>query len=291
MPWNRWYGLKSYVAGSLWIVPLVAVAIELVVKRASEILGAWMLRSGFYDLQSGFMGLSMAGARASLDTIVTANLSFVVFTFGSLLVAIQVAGGQYTPRIIATTLLRDNGIRYSVGLFMFTLLFANRTLSYMGETEVHQFQVFLSMLFGLVSFVVFLFLIDHAAKLLRPVSLVGLIGEHGSGRVVDRRRERFRGNVHQDAEREHGILFHGAFGTECDQRTQTFFVNRAGIAVDAEQGFAGGNEVTDLRHQLDDDAGALRLGNQRPQVHGEQDLRARRIARSCIRGARRSCSP
>ena len=28
--------------------------------------------------------------------------------FGSLLVAIQVASGQYTPRIIATTLLRDN---------------------------------------------------------------------------------------------------------------------------------------------------------------------------------------
>ena len=42
---------------------------------------------------------------------ITLNLSFLVFTFGSLLVAIQVAGGQYTPRIIATTLLRDNVIR------------------------------------------------------------------------------------------------------------------------------------------------------------------------------------
>jgi uncharacterized membrane protein len=179
MPWNRWYGLKSYVSSSLWIVPLIAVAVEQVLKRASETLGAWMYRSGFYDLKTGFYGLSMVGARTMLDTIVTANLSFVVFTFGSLLVAIQVAGGQYTPRIIATTLLRDNGIRYSVGLFLFTLLFANRTLSYMGESDVHQFQVFLSMLFGLASFVVFLFLIDHAAKLLRPVSLVGLIGEQG----------------------------------------------------------------------------------------------------------------
>jgi uncharacterized membrane protein len=179
MPWNRWYGLRSYVAGSLWIIPLIAVAVEQVVKRASEALGAWMVRSGFYDLESGFFGLSMVGARTTLEHIVTANLSFVVFTFGSLLVAIQVAGGQYTPRIIATALLRDNGIRYSVGLFMFTLLFANRTLSYMGETDVHQFQVFLSMVFGVASFLVFLFLIDHAAKLLRPVSLVGLIGEQG----------------------------------------------------------------------------------------------------------------
>jgi uncharacterized membrane protein len=179
MPWNRWYSLKSYVAASLWIVPVVALLIQVVVKRASEALGAWMYRSGFYDLKTAFFGLSMSGARATLETVVTANMSFLVFTFGSLLVAIQVASGQYTPRIIATTLLRDNPIRYSVGIFLFTLLFANRTLSYMGETEVHQFQVALSLMFGAVSFIAFLFLIDYAAKFLRPVSLVGLIGEQG----------------------------------------------------------------------------------------------------------------
>jgi len=34
------------------------------------------------------------------ETVVTLNLSFLVFTFGSLLVAIQVAGGHYTHGII-----------------------------------------------------------------------------------------------------------------------------------------------------------------------------------------------
>jgi uncharacterized membrane protein len=179
MPWNRWYVLKSVVGDSLWFVPVVAIFALAVVKRASEALGAWMYRSGFYDLKSAFFGLSMSGARATLDTVITANLSFLVFTFGSLLVAIQVAGGQYTPRIIATTLLRDNPIRYTVGLFLFTLLFANRTLSYMGESEVHQFQVALSLVFGAISFIAFLYLIDYAAKFLRPVSLVSRIGEQG----------------------------------------------------------------------------------------------------------------
>ena len=47
-----------------------------------------------------------------------------MFTLGSLLVAIQVAGGQLTPRIIATTLLRNNVIRFAVGLFAFTLFCA-----------------------------------------------------------------------------------------------------------------------------------------------------------------------
>jgi uncharacterized membrane protein len=179
LPWNRWYVLKSYVGASLWIVPVVAIFALFVVKRLSERLGTWMYQSGFYDLKTGFFGLTMTGARTSLENIITANLSFLVFTFGSMLVAIQVASGQYTPRIIATTLLRDNPIRYMVGLFLFTLLFANRTLSYMGETEVHQFQVFLSFLFGVASFVAFLYLIDYAARFLRPVSLVGLIGEQG----------------------------------------------------------------------------------------------------------------
>jgi uncharacterized membrane protein len=45
------------------------------------------------------------------NAVITFTLSFIVFTFGSLLIAIQVASGQYTPRIIATTLLRDNVIR------------------------------------------------------------------------------------------------------------------------------------------------------------------------------------
>ena len=79
------------------------------------------MRTGRLDETAAFLGLPMVGARSLLETVVTMNLSFLVFTFGSLLVAIQVAGGQYTPRIIATTLLRDNAIRFTVGCFVFTL--------------------------------------------------------------------------------------------------------------------------------------------------------------------------
>ena len=36
----------------------------------------------------------MTGAQALFQAVVTATLTFIVFTFGSLLVAIQVASGQ-----------------------------------------------------------------------------------------------------------------------------------------------------------------------------------------------------
>ena len=93
-------------------------------------------------------------------------------------ILIQVAGGQYTPRIIATTLLRDNVIRYTVGLFVFTFLFAIKALN-RTETTVHQLVAFVTGLLGLICIVAFLFLIDYAARMLRPVSLIRRVGEYG----------------------------------------------------------------------------------------------------------------
>ena len=179
MLWNRKYIIKSYIRSSLWLAPFFAVFAYMVITRITFGIGAWLLQAGIIDETKAFMGLSMAGARSMLETIVTLNLSFLVFTFGSLLVAIQVAGGQYTPRIIATTFLRDNAIRFTVAYFTFTLLFNLRVLSRMGDEMVHQFNTFLASMFGLVSLAVFLYLIDYAARMLRPVSIVNRVGESG----------------------------------------------------------------------------------------------------------------
>ena len=97
--------------------------------------------------------------------------------------AIQVASGQYTPRIIATTLLRNNVIRYTVGLFVFSFIFAIKALNRI-ETSVPQFAVFLTGLLGFACIAIFLFLVDYAARLLRPVSLVRSVGEAGLA-VID----------------------------------------------------------------------------------------------------------
>jgi uncharacterized membrane protein len=158
MNWNRRYQLKSYLRSSLWIVPLVALLLEQVLGELARTLDARLTWTG--------LGLRVKGVQALLNAIVTLTLSFTVFTFGSLLVAIQVASGQYTPRIIATTLLRDNVIRYTVGLFVFTFLFALRDLG-RTETTAHQFVAFVAGVLSLICIVAFLFLIDYAARLLR----------------------------------------------------------------------------------------------------------------------------
>jgi uncharacterized membrane protein len=123
-------------------------------------------------------GLGVEGARTLFQTIVTLTLTFVVFTFGSLLVAIQIASGQLTPRIIATTLLRDRVIKYTVGLNMFTLLFAVSALNRTTDT-VPQLVTLIAAVLGVACVASFLFLIDYAARLLRPVRLVALVCDQG----------------------------------------------------------------------------------------------------------------
>ena len=170
MTWNRRYQVKSYLRSSLWVIPLVALPLEQVAWALARALDTRLAWRG--------LGLGVSGAREMFGAVITLTLSFIVFTFGSLLVAIQVAGGQYTPRIIATTLLRDNVIRYTAGLFVFTLLFAIKAAD-RTETSVHQFVAFVTGLLGLICIVAFLFLIDYAARMLRPVSLVRRVGEDG----------------------------------------------------------------------------------------------------------------
>jgi len=167
---NRLRAAIAYIRSALWFVPFIAILLELILARLLHGIDA---RLGWT-----FMGLGPTGARAILDATVTMTLSFLVFTFGSLLVAIQVAGGQLTPRIIATMLLRDNIVRYTVGLFVFSMMFAISALNRL-ETQVHQLVLLLAGCLAVMSMASFLYLIDYAARLLRPISILARVAETG----------------------------------------------------------------------------------------------------------------
>ncbi len=168
--WNNIYRATSYLRSALWTIPFLAILLVLVMAPTLRVLDGW--------LAWRLSGLSVTGAQALYQTTITLTLSFVVFTFGSLLVAIQVAGGQLTPRIIATTLLRDNVVRGSVGLFVFTLVFAVMALNRLDRV-VYDIVSLLTAVLAIACMAVFLFLIDYAARLLRPVSILARVGDEG----------------------------------------------------------------------------------------------------------------
>jgi uncharacterized membrane protein len=170
MNWSIFYGVRSYLRSSIWVVPFIAIPFALVITRLVHWLDA---RLGW-----SLLDFALPGAQALLQAIVTATLSFVVFTFGSLLVAIQVASAQLTSRIIATTLLRNDVVKYTVALFIFTLMFALGAQNRM-EKDVHQLVMLLAALLVILSFAAFFYLIDYASRLLRPITILAHVGGDG----------------------------------------------------------------------------------------------------------------
>src|SRR3954453_9060692 len=75
LSWSGMYGTTSYARSALWIVPIVAIAIEItafpLLRRLDTLLG-WQ-----------FAGLDIPGAKDMLKAVITFALSFMVFTFGS----------------------------------------------------------------------------------------------------------------------------------------------------------------------------------------------------------------
>jgi len=175
MSWNLRYAIKSYFLSTVWIAPVIALALEQATFRIAYV---HQLDFGWLP---GFV-FDREGSIAAADYVISAAIAFIVFTFSSLLVAIQVASGQLSPRIIATTLLRDKAIRRSVALFVYALLLAVAVKTRIDT--IPRSLVSLMGILGLINVVAFMFLIDYAARLLRPVSIVWRIAQQGL-KVID----------------------------------------------------------------------------------------------------------
>jgi uncharacterized membrane protein len=176
MEWRTRYVLKSYLSSSLWLAPLVAYAVSLAAIR----ILCWMDERLQWHWS---WQIDVTVVQNVLQMLLAAMLSFIVFTFSSLLVAVQIASAQLTPRIIATALLRDNTIRLIAALFVLTFVF---TFGVLARTQTAVLYVPLTVAVGLslVSIGAFLYLMDHAARLLRPITIVWRLGEQGL-KVID----------------------------------------------------------------------------------------------------------
>jgi len=176
MEWRTRYVVKSYLSSSMWIIPLAAYVVSL---TSIELL-SWI--DARLHMQWRWQ-LDIDAVQNVLQLFVAAMLSFIVFTFSSLLVAVQIASAQLTPRIIATVLLRDNTIRIIAGLFVLSFVFSLGLLA-RTQSVVLYLPLSVSLLLTLTSIGAFLYLMDYAARLLRPVSVAWRLGESGL-KVID----------------------------------------------------------------------------------------------------------
>jgi uncharacterized membrane protein len=157
MTWIQRYNLRHYLQNSIWMMPVCGILGALVsvnVLRSVEARAGWKS-----DLDPG-------AALALLGTLAGSMFTFIVFLSSSLLLVVQLASAQLTPRIIGVVF-RDRVTRSALTLFTFTFTFTLAVLVRIHGT-VPAVTPHLAAYLCLLSVAVFLFLIDHVGKLMRP---------------------------------------------------------------------------------------------------------------------------
>jgi uncharacterized membrane protein len=157
MSWLRRYRVRYYVANSIWLLPLLGMVAA---------VGAVRVLHGIDAAVGWQSGLDPDTVRAVLGTMASAMFTLIVFVSSALLVAVQLASSQLTPRIIAFVF-RDPITKVSLTLFVFAFTFSLAALVRI-TAAVPTLTAHLAAYSCLVSLGVFLYLIDHVGKALRP---------------------------------------------------------------------------------------------------------------------------
>jgi uncharacterized membrane protein len=168
MSWIQRYNLRHYLRDSIWLLSILGMAVGLVSVNGLH----WIeQRAGW---QSGF---DTDAARALFGTLAGAMFTFIVFLASILLLVVQLASAQLTPRIIGVVF-RDRVVRFALTLFAFTFTFTMAVLLRI-DTSVPAITGYASAYLCLICLGVFLFLIDHVGKTLRPSGALRAVASLG----------------------------------------------------------------------------------------------------------------
>jgi uncharacterized membrane protein len=116
----RRFNFRERISPSLWYVPGLCVAGAFVASRITVAVDrAVAARS----VPSWMIGADTGAAAALTSTVATAMLSFIAVVFSTTLVAIQLAGGQYSPRVVRV-FVRSRLTHVTLGLYLATFVFA-----------------------------------------------------------------------------------------------------------------------------------------------------------------------
>lgn len=168
MNWVTRYRIKLYIRNSIWIFPALSIAAALLTVALLNRI----------DLALGWeMRLSPETARAVMGTIASSMFTLVAIASSAILVVVQLASAQLTPRLIA--LVYRNSVRkFSISLFVFTFTFSVAVLVRIDD-KVPLLTSYIAAYGFLLNLAFFLYFIDDMGKTLRPSAVVRTVALAG----------------------------------------------------------------------------------------------------------------
>src|SRR5437588_3383881 len=173
MTWLQRHRLRLYFVNSVWILPVLSMAAAILVVRLLCYIDQWL---GWET------SLPAATVQSVLGTMASSMFTFIVFVSSALLVAVQLASSQLTPRIIGIVF-RDPVTKISLVVFVFTFTLSLAVLVRV-TTSVPPLTTRIAAYSCLASLGVFLYLIDHVGKALWPSGALWAVASLGR-RVIE----------------------------------------------------------------------------------------------------------
>ena len=173
--------LVRHVRTSLWFVPSLCVLAGV----ATSFVTLWLDRRADFDLVPVTLVGGPDVALFLLSSIAASMVSLAALVLTITMVVVQLAMGQFSPRIVQTYL-QDKPSQLAIGLFVAT--FAHALVS-MREIDVERrnvpgLAILVALVMVLVSIVVLVLYVHHIGKSLRVASLIELVGDK-TRRLVD----------------------------------------------------------------------------------------------------------
>jgi uncharacterized membrane protein len=157
MTWLQRYRVRHYFGDSIWVLPVLS---------ALAAVGAVRVLHEIEKELDWVSPVDPDTARAVLGTMASSLFTSIVFVCTALLVAVQLASAALSPRIIGLVF-RDPVTKFSLTLLVFTFTFSLSALIRI-KAGVPLLTAHTSAYANFVCLGVFLYLIDHLGRALRP---------------------------------------------------------------------------------------------------------------------------
>jgi uncharacterized membrane protein len=168
MNWRQRYHLRLYFRNSLWILSALSILAALIaVSQLSR-----------YEIAVGSVSsIGTESMRAIMSTIAGSTFTLVVLVSSAVLLAIQLASAQLTPRIISMVY-RNPYMKSAFAVFVFIFTFSAGLLVRIGDAtpKIASLVAAYGFLLCLALFILF---IDNVGKMLRPSAAVREVAKLG----------------------------------------------------------------------------------------------------------------
>jgi len=165
MSWSHRYQCVIFLRSSLWVMPVVCMV--------AALIAAPLVRQIDDGTHWTLMGFGLEGSRAVVGALAASLLTFIVFAFSIILLAVQVSGAQLSPLVIGR-IFESRLVKLVLSAFVFSYTYSLAALGRI-EARVPQLPILIAVLSSLISIALFLYLIQTASQSLRQGAVLARV--------------------------------------------------------------------------------------------------------------------